>query len=128
MKKILAVLFILLLLPNLANAKWYKINSTDAGDFYLDLNRIRTDGDYIYYWELLDMFKPVKGLEGYFSLLRYNQGDCSIIRYKTLQYIFYAQSMGKGEGETQDPTNKEWKYFRPGAVGEQILEKACEQN
>ena len=108
---------------NVSVAEWYKIGETDSGNFYLDVDRIRSDNNYTYYWEMLDFNKSDE--DGTLSVLRYIQADCSIIRFKTLQYVFYDGNMGSGKKEMQDSSVKDWKYFSPGAIGEHILEKAC---
>ena len=124
MRILLRTLFFFLFSCNLSFASgWTIINSTDDGDFYLNVNKIRSDRNYIYYWDMVDLYKPSEG--GNLSFQRYNQGDCNIIRYKTLQYFFYDQNLGKGESEKQAPSNTNWKYFKPDSIGEEILEYAC---
>tara|TARA_Y100000992_G_C21254569_1_gene487810 strand:- start:999 stop:1331 length:333 start_codon:yes stop_codon:yes gene_type:complete len=104
-------------------AEWYKIGETDKGNFYLDIDRIRSDSNYTYYWEMVDLKNRTDN--GNLSILRYIKADCSVIRYQTLQYVIYDGNMGSGEKQMQDSTVKDWKYFAPGAIGEKILEKAC---
>ena len=123
MKKISLYIFLVLIWCNISVAEWYKIGETDSGNFYLDVDRIRSDNNYTYYWEMVDLNKSDE--DGFLSILRYTKADCSIIRFKTLQYVFYDGNMGSGKKEMQDSAVKDWKYFSPGAIGEHILEKAC---
>ena len=107
---------------NVSVAEWYKIGKTDEGTFYLDVDRIRSDNNYVYYWEMADLNKPTNQA---LSILRYIKGDCSIIRFKTLQYVLYDGNMASGEKQMRDSVKKDWKYYSPGGIGEDILEKAC---
>ena len=123
MKKLSIYIFLALTWCNVSFAEWYKIGVTDNGNFYLDVDRIRSDNNYTYYWEMVDLNKPTE--QGTSSIQRYIKADCTIIRFKTLQYVFYDGNMGSGKKQMQDSTVKDWKYFSPGAIGEDILEKAC---
>ena len=124
MKKLLGILVLGLLWCNVGVAEWYKIGTTDRAAFYLEVDRIRSDNNYVYYWDMVDLYERTD--EGSLSVQRYIKGDCTIIRYKSLQYIFYSESMGSGERQMQDSQVKDWKYYPPGGIGEDILKKACE--
>ena len=122
MKKLLGILVLGLLFCNVGFAEWYKVGKTEDMDVYLEIDRIRSDNNYVYYWEMMDLFERENDS---LSIQRYIQGDCNIIRFKTLQYIFYDEKMGTGKMEAQDSKIKDWKYYRPGAIGEKVLQKAC---
>ena len=121
MKKLLGIVVLGLLCCNVSFAEWYKIGETDRGTFYLDVHRIRSDNNYIYFWDMVDLNKPTE--HGSLSVQRYIKGDCGIFRYKTLQYIFYDENMGSGEKEMQDSDRNDWKYYAPDVIGEDVLKK-----
>ena len=112
-----------LLWCNVGFTEWLKVGKTDDVTSYLDIDRIRSDSNYVYYWEMMDLFERDK--YGDLSVQRYIQGDCNIIRFKTLQYVYYDGKMGTGKMESEDSVIKDWKYYRPGALGEKVLQKAC---
>ena len=123
MKKFLGILVLGLLWCNVGFAEWLKVGKTDDVIAYLEIDRIKSDSNYVYYWEMMDFFERDK--YGDLSVQRYIQGDCNIIRFKTLQYVYYDGKMGTGKMESEDSVIKDWKYYRPGAVGEKVLQKAC---
>jgi hypothetical protein len=105
-------------------ADWTKLGENVSGNtFYVDFERIRKHGGYVYWWDLIDYLKPTK-----FSNLSteiYNQGDCKLFRYKGLSYIHHKQPMGRGTGDSKSPKNPEWKYPPPDSVIEGALKKIC---
>ncbi|HIF36736.1 MAG TPA: hypothetical protein EYQ71_09065 [Candidatus Thioglobus sp.] len=95
---------------------------SETGDIsYFDRNSIKEHNGYIYWWELNDMLKPNE--DGVMSDKQYKQGDCGVGRYKTLRFIFYVQSMGKGAGEGIN--DDAWMYPSPGTIGRITLDYAC---
>ena len=105
-------------------AEWTEVDENFDGDtFYVDFERIRKHGGYVYYWELGDYLKPNK--QGNLSGKRYNQGDCNLFRFSVLSYIFHQQPMGRDVGDTEEPVNKEWRYPSPNSVNEIILKSVC---
>jgi hypothetical protein len=106
-------------------AEWTKLGTTGGGatTFYVDFERIRKHGGYVYYWYLLDNLKPDK--TGVLSTKIYKQGDCKLIRYKVLSWFFHEEPMGRGDGDTSNPKNPEWKYPPPNSTGETSLKAVC---
>ena len=90
---------------------------------YVDFERIRKHDGYVYYWELIDWFKPTKG--GDLSSIGYIQGDCKLFRYKYLSDSYYIQPMGRGTGEVDNNPDKEWRYPSPNSTDEVILKSVC---
>ena len=89
--------------------------------FYVDFDRIRQHGGYVYYWVLGDYIKPV---EGDLSYKGYHQGDCKLFRYKYLSYSDHKEPMGQGTGKNLTPRDK-WTYPSPGSSGEINLKSVC---
>lgn len=67
--------------------------NVDGNTFYVDFERIKKHGGYVYFWILSDYLKPDK--YGDLSFKRYNQGDCKLFRVKPLSYVFHKQPMGR---------------------------------
>jgi hypothetical protein len=124
----LTILFILLvstvMFSSPSYAGWTKVSEGVRGDiFYVDFERIRKHGGYVYWWRLRDGLKPSK--QGTLSAKIYIQGDCKLFRYKNLSYSFHKEPMGRGTGETNNPKNPEWKYPTPNSVIEYNLQQVC---
>ena len=90
---------------------------------YVDFERIRKHGGYVYYWDLTNYLKPTK--TGRLSAKAYNQGDCKLFRFKVLSYVFHNQPLGRDIGYSHSPKNPEWEYPSPDSAGETILKSVC---
>ncbi len=127
MKKLLLILTLLfsVMFSSLSYAEWTKVAKGAEGDeFYVDFERIRKHGGYIYYWHLSDYLKPNPW--GSLSGKIYNQGDCRLFRLKYLSSSFHKGPMGTGEfnGSNNEP-DKEWTYPAPNSSFEIILKSVC---
>ena len=93
--------------------------------FYVDFERIRKHGGYVYWWDLTDYLKPTK--DGDLSLKSYKQGDCKLFRYKYLSITESKEPMGGGTGDTPPVPEKykDWVYPSPNTVNEYILKRVC---
>ncbi len=128
MKKLLTLLFSILISFN-SYGEWIKVTKSISGSakgdtYYVDIDTIKENDGYVYFWVLQDKLKPDKW--GDMSVKALIQGDCRLNRDKTLSYIFYKQPMGEGENETSTPSNPEWGYSKPNSVGEMGLNYVCD--
>ena len=108
-------------------AEWTEVSKSVDGDtYYVDVERIRKHGGYVYFWYLNDYLEPTK--YGHLSSKNYNQGDCKLVRYKFLSSSFHKEPMGEGTGEIVTPTGKSanWYYPSPNSVFEITLKRVCE--
>ena len=127
MKK-LTILFILLvstvMFSSPSYAEWTKVGkSVDGNTFYVDFERIRKHGGFVYFWYLTDFLKPNE--YGDLSGIIYKEGDCKLFRFKRLSYSFHKEPMGGGTGDTLNQPDKEWTYPSPKSVAESILKEVC---
>ena len=127
MKKLLLIftlLFSTLLFSTPSYAEWTKVASIKNGadTFYVDFERIRKHGGYIYFWELTDYLKPEHGV---LSAKVYREGDCKLFRLKSLSYSFHEEPMGGGTGQFDNRPDKDWSYPIPASSGETALKKVC---
>ena len=107
-----------------SSAEWTSMGETGSGTHYLDLDRIRKNGGYVYVWQLENLLKPRSGI---MSTKVYSEVDCKAFRRRGLTYIYYKQPMGEGDGETHSSSNSKWIYPPPGSMGETILSGVCSQ-
>tara|TARA_Y100001936_G_scaffold214395_1_gene224058 strand:+ start:208 stop:597 length:390 start_codon:yes stop_codon:yes gene_type:complete len=106
-------------------AGWTKVGkSVDGVTFYVDYERIRKHGGYVYWWELTDHLKPTK--TGRLSSKVYKQGDCKLFRNKILSDTYYNLPLGRGEvASGSNKPQKDWNYPPPNSVNEAILTSVC---
>ena len=124
MKKLtLLTVLVLSLLSTPVFAEWTKVDENVYGDtYYVDFERIRNHGGYVYFWELGDFLKLESG---YLSYKMYHQGDCKLFRFKILSPSFHKQPMGAGTGKTDNRPDKEWTYPHPNSSFEIVLKSVC---
>ena len=110
--------------PSPSYAEWTKVTKDMKGNtFYVDFDRIRKHGGYVYYWYLTDYLKP--GEYGDLSDKTYRQGGCKLFRFKNLSYSFHKEPMGGGTGNAVNAPEKEWTYPPPNSSAEGILQSVC---
>ena len=122
MKKLLVLLFSLLISLNSYGDWVYYDDDVDGASFYLDQESIKQHNGYAYFWYLKNYLKPSQF--GDMSAKVYIQGNCELNRYKPLSYIFYQQPMGEGSGETLG--GADWIYPPPGSIGIGLLNNVCD--
>ena len=126
MIRTLLTVLVLTVLSTPVFAEWTKMDKNVSGDtFYVDFERIRKHGGYVYWWELGDYLKPTK--YGDLSDKSYKQGDCKLFRFKVLSYSHHKEPMGRGTGDVQEPVKKlqGWRYPPPNSPSETILKSVC---
>ena len=107
-------------------AGWTKMGvKMDGSTNYIDFERIRKVGGFVYWWQLSDYSKLNKF--GDLSAKSYHQGDCKLFRYKVLSASFHKEPMGGGTGEIVTPKgdNANWRYPPPGSGDETDLKSVC---
>ena len=97
--------------------------NADGYTFYVDFERIRKHGGYVYWWDLKDNLKPTD--YGDLSAKVYKQGDCKLLRLKNLSFSFHKEPMGGGTGLFDNKPDKEWKYPSPNSSIEIVLKSVC---
>ena len=122
----ISVLLTALMFSSTSHAEWtWVAEGTNGNTYYVDLERIRKNDGYIYFWTLLDLLKPTK-VGGDLSAKIYRQGDCKNFRYKSLSYVYHKKRMGRGRNEV-DNTPEDWNYPPPDSVVEHVLKTVCNQ-
>ena len=127
MKKLtlLTALIFTVMFSSTSFADWTKVGENADATFYVDFERIRKHGGYVYWWVLGDYLKPTE--LGHLSGKLYNQGDCKLFRYKILSDSYYKEPMGGGTPSTSsNKPDKEWNYPPPDSSTEVALKAVCE--
>jgi len=120
----ITLFFSTLMFASPAYADWEVAGENEYSTYYVDFDRIRTNGGYVYFWDLSDYLKPTKW--GDLSAKSYKQGDCEMFRYKNLSFSYYKQPMGEVFGDSNSPPNPEWVYPSPNSSVEEMLKRVCE--
>ena len=124
MKKLLVLLFSILISLNSYGEWKYITVGLDNTSFYIDFEKTKKIDGYLYYWVLSDLLKPDK--DGDFSYIGYIQGDCKFSRFMYLSEFYYKQPMGIGNAITNTKKNPKWRYPSPGSIDETLLEEICD--
>ena len=104
-------------------AKWTKVGQSVIGNsHYVDFESITKHGGYVYFWDMLNYLKPSNGL---LSIKEYKEGDCKLLRYKSLSMSFHKAPMGGGTGEPYNIEDSKWIYATPNSMSEIILKTIC---
>ena len=124
MKKLIPILLCsTVMFSSPSYAEWKKVSEGVSGNtFYVDLERIRKNDGYVYWWDLVDLLKPTSN--GFLSGKAYKQGDCKLFRYKYLSFSFHNEPMGGGTSHKEN-TPEDWQYPSPDSSGEIILKQVC---
>jgi hypothetical protein len=102
-------------------AKWTKVDESVFGDtYYVDFERIKKVGEYVYFWELGDLGKPTT--TGILPAKVCKQADCNLFRIKNLNYFDYKKPMGSGTSITFLPPEV-WRSAPPNSAIERSLKK-----
>ena len=125
LKTLTLVIALLVGSVSVSHAEWTEVSRNIGGDtVYVDFERIRKNGGYIYFWELINFLKPSK--LGYLSTISYIEGDCNIFRYRNLQISYYTEHIGRGTRSIFDSNpSKEWQYVPPNSTYEIVLKSVC---
>jgi hypothetical protein len=122
---ILSILFITLVCSTPSNAKWVKVAEAAAGPVtYIDYKLIKKKGRYIYYWMMIDFVKPHPN--GSLSVALESKADCKLLRSKSLLWIYYENSMGRGTSHPYTPTSPKWTKMPANSAAEVSLKTVCE--
>lgn len=126
---IVTLLFSTVMFSSTSFAGWTKVMTANhvSDTYYVDFERIRKHGGFVYFWSLSDFLKPL--MEEYLSERTYYQGDCGRFRYIYLSMTLYRGPMGAGTTNSSEGTIpkgiKGWRYPPPNSIEEAILKAVC---
>jgi hypothetical protein len=126
MKKLTILLFSILISFS-SYGEWtdvYKDKAGSGGTYHLDLDSFKKHNENVYWWQMWSYPKLVNNI--IFSVVRYQQGQCGIHRYKTLATYAHKQPMGEGKGEEVEDLPSKWVYPKPDTIYSLTLTTVCE--
>ena len=140
MKKITILLVIIFtfLFSTTSWGEWnFVIKKPMIRKFYYDKDRVRKSGKFLYVWTLEDYYSS--SMTGTMSVTEYVQLDCSIFRYKILEYETYKKNGGEGEINNEggfcclnisgeDVVLNKWIYPPRKSEKEILFNKVCEEH
>ena len=106
-------------------AGWTKVGESVKGNtFYVDYERIRKHGGYVYFWMLSAFLKPEEGIS---SMKTEIEVDCGTPRkYRGLRRLLYKEPMGEGKVVYEDSDEEqEWSCPTPDSIFEAWLKIVC---
>ena len=120
-------LILLLLFSTTCWGEWIPVTDNAAGiSYYIDYERVKERGEYVYYWVLGDYLEP--NPRGNMSDIAYEIGDCEMFRHKSLQSTFYRRSMGEGESTpvSESTISKQtWTFPSADSAAKILLNLVC---
>ena len=110
MKQLILKLILVTLSAPVCFGEWTAVaKGVDGYIVYVDFERIREHGGYVYWWELTDRLKPNEFWK--ISCKIDNQADCNFFCTKRLSLSFYRGSMGEGNASSNiDEPMENWDY------------------
>ena len=130
--KITLFSIILLFSINGFAVNWKKLSENKSGSsFYVDVENIKKDNGFVYYWILIDYLKLTE--IGTYSDISEYKVNCVDEKQTWLSNTFYSQPMAKGKIITENipvwnyygSTLNEIRYLTPGSLGHNILKEVC---
>lgn len=124
-KRHLKFVFLLsaLMLSTPSYADWQKMGMDGGETYYIDTDRIRSDDDLVYYWQLVDLDKPTK--EGWKSRISYMRGNCKIFSVQPQGSTWSKEQMFSSSGNVFNQNFRAF-YPTPNSLAERILKRVCD--
>jgi hypothetical protein len=123
MKKLLVLLFSIIISFN-SYGEWKYITSNTLGDdYYVDYSFIKESNGDLYFWYLNYYLELTP--YGRLSAKMYVKTDFNTSKTKHLTYIFYNEPMGGGNGDA-DSSDNPTKYPDPNSVFGVLLREVCD--
>lgn len=121
------VTLMLLLSCATAQADWSRISYFDQGDFYIDRDTIKRDGDRREVWSMLDYRSPQMDSSGkiYRSTRSMLQFDCTHNMARAVHMAFFSGSKLRGNEISKMGSLKEWTAVPPDTPIREILKLVC---
>ena len=137
MKRIILVLFVILISTNTvhaANFKWTKVVSTINGntDFFIDKNSVRKVGKFHYYWMMTDYIKLEEGDDpNVRSNITFNILNCKTNEFKMVTHTSFSLNKAKGKIDIDeiipdfDMSYFDWNYYGKKTSFGMVFKKVC---
>ena len=129
-KHINVMRYLIFLVPLLAAntalaSNWTHVGANHHASYFVDVDSIEKDGDYINFWEMGNLFGPIG--DGILSIKSYNQADCKKFLLKTLKTSFHKKPMASDKFTAQASAKVGWKRPPRKSASAKILKFVCER-
>ena len=105
------------------SAEWKKYATIRGNTYYFDPD-VKDDGSgFLYVSELVDLSEP--NFKGTLSSKVSYEVECIMLAYRSLEFTFYKQRMGKGEGKSEKSKSQDWKKALEHQRQYKLIEEAC---
>ena len=137
MKKIILVLFVILISTNTvhaANFKWTRIVTTIDGatEFYIDKNSVKKVGKFHYYWMMTNYLILEEGDDpNVKSNISFDILNCETSEVKSVTHTSFNLNKARGEIDIdviirdEDMSYFEWKYFGEETAFGRVFKAVC---
>ena len=137
MKKIILVLFVILISTNTVyatNFKWTRIATTidDATEFYIDKKSVKKVGKFHYFWMMSNYLKLEEGDNpNVKSTITSNILNCETSEYKSVTFTSFNLNKGRGEIQNdviipdEDMSYFAWDYYGEKTSFGRIFKEVC---
>jgi|GEM_PF-3592900 len=122
MKKLFVILF-LVIFSSHSNGEWEFVGESVKGDkFYIDIDSIKIDEDYVYYLTMHNRIKKDKW--GSLSITSQKRGDCKSFKFEKLEIRYYKQHWAQSPDGKYKP-DFGWKTPAEYGMSESYLKLVC---
>ena len=111
-KNLIIISFILIIVPSLADAAWFKLFSTQTADLFLDTKSIIRIDQRITFSQLVNY--KIRQKNGMLSLKTTSEIDCKDLKIRDNEYFAFKQKMGEGENFYEGKPKRNWKSTKQG--------------
>lgn len=128
MKKIIALLLLLLAALPVCAQGWVRYAQTDEATHYFDSLRTRKMGDTAFVWDLHDLRAPVTDDAGirFQSVLFALEYNCRPRKYRVLSTAWMAGSMAGGSAAKETAGAGEWQDAAADSLRGMLFKHICE--
>ena len=117
-------LLVSFLLPTNSSAEWKKYATVRGNTYYFDPDVKLTDNcNTLYVSELVDLSEP--NFKGTLSSKVSYEVECIMSVYRSVEFTYYKQRMGKGEGKSEKSKSQDWKKALEHERQYKLIEEAC---
>ena len=109
------------------HAEWTKVDSYDAGTYYIEANKVKRSGYLRSFWSVLDYKYPQKTSRGlpYQSTRTHMEIDCRQKTVHILSFSMHAGSMLEGEVIDTQGIMRDWQSIPPDTPLEKLHKVVC---
>lgn len=127
MKKTSLLVLLYAICLSCSAAEWRKIVNHSEFEAYVDVSRIRWEGEVAAVWKMMNYRMPQQEASYLYSSGKLRtEHDCAKERQRTTFVIVYADEWGYGEVVTvADRSDTGWKPVIPGSIGEVVHHFVC---